>query len=124
MSNPPTETPSFPPISSSPPNPAPRAVIIVCISVFSRSLSILAFSALITFPLKGRIAWNLRSLPCLAEPPAESPSTRYSSQRAGSFSEQSASFPGRAEMSSTFFLLTSSLAFLLLLLLAQHTRLL
>ena len=27
-------------------------------------------------PLSGKIAWNLRSRPCMAEPPAESPSTR------------------------------------------------
>ena len=27
-------------------------------------------------PRRGRMAWNLRSRPCLAEPPAESPSTR------------------------------------------------
>lgn len=39
----------------------------------------LAFSVLITFPRNGRIAWNVRSRPCLAEPPAESPSTKYSS---------------------------------------------
>ena len=37
--------------------------------------SSLAFSVLITFPLNGNTAWYLRSLPCLADPPAESPST-------------------------------------------------
>ena len=37
--------------------------------------SSLAFSVLITLPLKGKIAWNFLSLPSLAEPPAESPST-------------------------------------------------
>ena len=37
------------------------------------------FSVLITLPLKGKIAWNFLSLPSLAEPPAESPSTRYNS---------------------------------------------
>ena len=52
------------------------------------------------------------SLPCLAEPPAESPSTRNNSQNAGSFSEQSASLPGRLPPSMAFFLLISSLAFL------------
>ena len=35
-----------------------------------------------------------RSRPCFAEPPAESPSTMYSSLRAGSRSWQSASLPG------------------------------
>ena len=42
---------------------------------------------------------------------AESPSTKYISLCAGSFSEQSASFPGRALISRTLFLLISSLAF-------------
>ena len=36
-----------------------------------------------------------RSRPCLAEPPAESPSTIYSSETDGSFEEQSANLPGR-----------------------------
>ena len=58
------------------------------------------------------MAWVFLSLPCFAEPPAESPSTMNSSERAGSFSEQSASFPGKVEPSKTFFLLVSSLAFL------------
>ena len=34
---------------------------------------------LITLPRSGKIAWNLRSRPNLAEPPAESPSTKYNS---------------------------------------------
>src|SRR3989442_14512421 len=41
------------------------------------------------------MAWYLRSRPCLAEPPADSPSTTNGSQRAGSRSWQSASFPGK-----------------------------
>ncbi len=40
------------------------------------------------------MAWKRRSRPCLADPPAESPSTMYSSQSAGSRSWQSASLPG------------------------------
>ena len=47
------------------------------------------------------MAWNFRSRPCLAVPPADSPSTRNSSQRAGSRSWQSASFPGSPPESST-----------------------
>jgi hypothetical protein len=39
------------------------------------SLSKRAFSTFSTLPRSGRMAWNLRSRPCLAEPPAESPST-------------------------------------------------
>ena len=42
------------------------------------------FSLLMILPRSGRIAWKLRSRPCLAEPPAESPSTMKSSQRSGS----------------------------------------
>jgi len=60
---------------------------------------------------RGRMAWNLLFLPCFAEPPAESPSTINISQREGSLSVQSASFPGSVEVSRTFFLLVSSLAF-------------
>ncbi len=41
-------------------------------------------------------AWNVRSRACFAEPPAESPSTRKSSERAGSWLVQSASLPGNA----------------------------
>src|SRR3954465_2325297 len=46
------------------------------------------------------MAWVRRSRPCLAGPPADSPSTRYSSQRCGSRSEQSASLPGSPPPSS------------------------
>ena len=52
-------------------------------------------------PFSGRIAWNLRSRPCLAEPPALSPSTMKISHFAGSRSWQSASLPGSVETSST-----------------------
>ena len=52
------------------------------------------------------------SRPCLAEPPAESPSTINNSEFDGSFSWQSANFPGSDDVSNTFFLLVSSLAFL------------
>ena len=71
--------------------------------------------ALITFnilPLSGRIAWVTLSRPCLAEPPAESPSTMKSSELLGAFSWQSANLPGSDDVSNTFFLLVSSLAFL------------
>ena len=46
------------------------------------------------------MAWKRRSRPCLAVPPADSPSTRNSSQRLGSRSEQSASLPGSPPPSS------------------------
>ena len=43
-----------------------------------------AFSTLMILPRSGSTAWVLRSRPCLAEPPAESPSTMKSSASAGS----------------------------------------
>ncbi len=53
--------------------------IIVLISSFLKISSRRAFSVLITLPRNGNIAWNLRSRPSFAEPPAESPSTKYNS---------------------------------------------
>ena len=47
------------------------------------------------FPRSGSTAWFARLRPCFADPPALSPSTRKISAFAGSFSWQSASFPGR-----------------------------
>ena len=58
------------------------------------------FSTLMILPRSGSTAWVLRSRPCLAEPPAESPSTTNSSASAGSRTEQSASLPGSVEFSS------------------------
>jgi hypothetical protein len=54
-----------------------------------------AFSTLRIFPRIGRIAWKRESRPCLAEPPAESPSTMNTSLSRGSRDWQSASLPGR-----------------------------
>ena len=53
-------------------------------------LSNLDFSTFSIFPLRGRMAWIFLSLPLLAEPPAESPSTKNISLFSGDFSEQSA----------------------------------
>ena len=53
--------------------------MIVLISSFLKISSSLAFSVFITLPLNGKIAWYFRSLPNFADPPAESPSTKYSS---------------------------------------------
>ena len=66
-------------------------------SIFSKR----AFSTFKILPFRGKMAWNLRSRPCLAEPPAESPSTKYNSDNAGSFSWQSASLPGKPKPSIT-----------------------
>ena len=75
-----------------------------------RILSRRAFSTFRILPRSGRIAWKRRSRPCLAEPPAESPSTRYSSLRAGSRSWQSASLPGSDMPSSAPLRMTRSRA--------------
>ena len=69
-----------------------------------------AFSTLSILPKSGRIACERRSRPCLADPPAESPSTMYSSLRSGSRSWQSASLPGSAEPSSALLRMTRSRA--------------
>src|SRR5881296_619891 len=58
------------------------------------------FSALMILPRSGSTACVLRSRPCFAGPPAESPSTTNSSASAGSRTVQSASLPGRLEFSS------------------------
>ena len=83
--------------------PQPSAVISVPTSTDDSILSKRAFSTLRILPLSGRMAWVRRSRPCLAEPPAESPSTMKISDSAGSFSWQSASLPGRPAMSSALF---------------------
>ena len=94
------------------PIPAPSAVMRVPISVEPRILSCLDFHVLSILPLRGSIAWFCLLRPCFAEPPAESPSTINISDNFGSFSWQSASFPGRLVISKAVFLLVSSLAFL------------
>ena len=71
-----------------------------CTSLFCSTRSMRAFSTLMIFPRIGRIAWNFESRPPFAEPPAESPSTMYSSQRSGSVDWQSYSLPGRPPDSS------------------------
>jgi hypothetical protein len=61
-------------------------------------------------PLSGRIAWNFESLPDLAEPHAESPSTIYNSVPCFHLLEQSANFHGNTHPESALFLSTVSLA--------------
>ncbi len=80
--------------------PQPNAVISVPTSSEEIILSKRAFSTFKILPFNGKIACVRRSRPCLAEPPAESPSTKNSSERAGSFSWQSANFPGRPAISN------------------------
>ena len=65
------------------------------ISSFSSIRFALVFSTFRILPRSGRIAWNFRSRPCFADPPADSPSTmKISLASRGSRSWQSASFPG------------------------------
>ena len=59
--------------------PVPSAVISVPISAEDSILSKRARSTLRILPRKGSTAWFSRLRPCLAEPPAESPSTMKSS---------------------------------------------
>jgi len=70
-----------------------------------------AFSTFKILPRSGKIAWIRRSLPILALPPAESPSTMKISHSLASLDEQSASFPGNDVISIPVFLLVISRAF-------------
>ena len=97
--------------SNSSPIPVPNAVIIVLISSLPSALSSLAFSTLSIFPLKGRIACVIESLPFLAEPPAESPSTINISDTLGSLLLQSDNLPKKLDVPKSLFLVIS-LAFL------------
>ena len=77
-------------------------------SSFFRTSSIFAFSVFITLPRNGKIAWKRLSRPCLALPPAESPSTKYNSFRSGFFLCAGDSLPER--LVSTLLFLRSSRA--------------
>jgi hypothetical protein len=63
--------------------PAPSAVISVPIWSDDSILSKRARSTFRILPRSGRTAWLSRLRPCLAEPPAESPSTMKISDLAG-----------------------------------------
>ena len=80
------------------------------ISLFSSTLWSLAFSTFKILPRSGKIAWNLRSRPSFAVPPALSPSTRKISHSLAFLLVQSASFPGSEVLSKTPFLRVSSRA--------------
>ena len=97
-------------MSKSLPIPAPTAKITGCNLSLLYILSALDFSTLSIFPQRGRIAWNPRSRPCFAVPPAESPSTRKISHIEASLLEQSASFPGKPSDSKAPFRMIASLA--------------
>src|SRR3954468_5212344 len=82
--------------------PQPSDEMIVRISSWPSILTRLAFSTFSSLPRSARIAWTFESRPCLAEPPAESPSTRNSSVSSLLLLRQSASLPGRLELSRLF----------------------
>jgi len=92
--------------------PVPKAWIKVPISAEFKILSGRDFSVFNIFPFNGSTAWFFLSLACLAEPPAESPSTMKSSLLSGDLLWQSASFPGSELISNAEFFLETSLAFL------------
>ena len=92
------------------PIPVPIALIRSTTSLFASIRSILALSTLRTLPLKAKMAWYSLSLPSLAEPPAELPSTTNSSAFVLSFVAQSASLPGIAAPSRTPLRIILSLA--------------
>src|SRR3546814_1862017 len=78
--------------------PQPKAWIRSAISRLAMILAVVALATLRILPRIGRIACVLRSRACLAEPPAESPSTMKISVPAGSSAEQSVSLPGRRSL--------------------------
>ncbi len=65
---------------------------------FCASLSLPAEATLRIFPRSGSTAWLARSRACLAEPPAESPSTMKISEPSAAVLVQSASLPGRRSL--------------------------
>ncbi len=78
------------------PSPQPSAMTRSDSSLFSSTFASDALSVLSTLPRSGRIACRIRSRPCFAEPPAESPSTMKISVLSRSLDEQSVSLPGSA----------------------------
>src|ERR1700684_952088 len=77
------------------PVPQPSAWMRSASCWFCASLSLPAEATLRILPRNGRMACERRSRACLAEPPAESPSTTKISAPSAAPLVQSASFPGR-----------------------------
>ena len=78
--------------------PQPSASLRSLISWFNWILSSVALATFKILPFNGSIACVLRLRPCLADPPAESPSTIKISVPSAEFCEQSDSFPGRRNL--------------------------
>ena len=71
-----------------------------------------AFSTFNILPLNGKIACVFESRPSFVDPPAESPSTKKISLSSGFLLEQSASLPGKLEISNADLRRVTSRAFL------------
>ena len=91
------------------PGSTPSATLMSCTSCEARISAESTSQVFRILPRNGMIACVLRSRACLAEPPAESPSTRKISHSSGSCDVQSASLPGKAGP-ETIFLRTTFLA--------------
>ena len=78
-------------MSNSSPIPHPNAAIIDFISLFNKIFSSDAFSTFSIFPLSGRTACVFLFLAVFTVPPAESPSTIYTSHSSGFFDVHAAS---------------------------------
>ena len=90
--------------------PVPRAVMMERNSSLASTWSSRFFSALRGLPRRGRMAWNRRSRPCLALPPAESPSTMNSSFSTALRPVQADSLPTSGAASNWFFARATSRA--------------
>jgi hypothetical protein len=99
------------PRRSSEPGSTPSAMLMSCTSCEASTSAGSTSQVFRILPRSGITAWNSRSRACLAEPPAESPSTRNSSERSGSCWLQSASLPGSAGPLTTRLRTTLRLAF-------------
>ena len=80
----------------------PSATAMSCTSCEAKTCSGETSHVFKILPRNGRIAWYSRSRACLAEPPAESPSTRNNSVKLRSCELQSASLPGSAGPLTSF----------------------
>ena len=79
----------------------------------AKTFSSFCFSVFIILPFDGIMLWNLLSLACFAEPPAESPSTTINSFTLLSFKVHTAIFPARGAVPFPTFFFSASLIFLI-----------
>ena len=77
----------------------------------ANTFSSFCFSVFIILPLEGIIVWNLLSLACFAEPPAESPSTTINSFTVLSFNVHTATLPASGAAPFPIFFFSASFIF-------------